>query len=215
MRNIFSYDSTLMRFLTRLFDLAALGLIFTLCSLPIFTIGAAQTGLASAVRSMWDRNAENTPYRAFFKGFANGFGRITIIWLCCLSVIGCILYIIIGSVISETPMQTEFLFIFSVIAIIQMMFQIMCIFVHSRFDCRLIDLIKNSWLLVIANPLRTFLMAVLVWAPLIFAIVEHIVFMAFSPFFIVFYYSLVFTVCYFLVKKPFKRIVSSYFTNEE
>ena len=200
-----------MRFLGRLFDLAALGLIFTICSLPIFTIGAAQTGLATAIRSIFDPQTDDSPYRAFFKGFANGFGRITIIWICCAAVIGCIMYIIIGSWITETQIRIEFLFIFSIIAFIQMMFQAMCVMVHSRFDCSLINLIKNSLLFVVANPLKAMLMGILLWAPLIFALLEPYIFIAFSPFFVFFYYSLVFIVNYYLTKKPFRIIQNKYF----
>ena len=43
--NFFSYESKPMQILMLLGDLIILNLLFILCSLPVFTIGAAQAGL--------------------------------------------------------------------------------------------------------------------------------------------------------------------------
>lgn len=211
MRNIFSYDSTLMRCLTRLFDIVLLSVIYTLCSLPVITIGAAQAGLSSGVRAMLDHSSALSPVRAFFKGFASGFAKITVVWFFCLIPIACIIYIIFGAVVTDTQMQLPFLLISCIIAFSAMMFQIMATLLHSRFDCKLLDLIKNSWLMVITYPLRTFVMAVVTWAPLLFAIIEPYIFIAYSPIFIFFYYGLAFMLCYYLIRKPFQKIQNIYF----
>lgn len=214
MRNIFSYDSTLMRFLTRLFDIISLSFIFILCSIPILTVGAAQAALASAVRSMLDPHAEQTPLRAFFKGFSAGFGKITVIWLCCMIPICCSLYVILGTTVTDFVIPTEVFLMLAVITVLCMMFQVMSSFLHSRFDCKLFDLIKNSLLLVVTYPIRTLIMGILVWTPLCFALLEPYVFLAFSPFFIFFYFGLAFMLCYSLIKKPFRKIQEQYFPDD-
>lgn len=215
MRNIFSPESTLMRFLSRLFDIVALCALFVLFSLPVVTIGAAQAALSSAIRSMLDPYAEHPPYRAFIKGFSAGFGKITIVWICCFVPIMCMLYLLVGAITSETEISP----LFSLISIILIFFftsvQVMSSLMHARFDCRLFDLIKNSLLMVAKYPFRAITMGILVWAPLAFAIAELYVFFAFSPFFIFFYYSLVFMLCYYLIRKPFDRIVEIHFPDEE
>ena len=211
MRNIFSYDSALMRFLTRLFDIVVLSVTYAICALPVITIGAAQAGLSSGVRAMLEPNGSISPIRAFFKGFASGFAKITIVWFFCLIPIVCVIYIIYGAVVTETQIQFPFLLISCIIAISAMVFQIMATLLHSRFDCKLLDLIKNSWLMVITYPLRTLVMAVFTWAPLLFAIIEPYIFLAYSPVFVFFYYGLSFMLCYYLIRKPFQKIQDIYF----
>lgn len=211
MRNIFSYDSPLMRFLTRIFDIILLSLIFILCSVPIITIGAAQAALASAVRSMLDPHAEQTPFRAFFKGFTDGFGKITVIWLCCLIPICCSLYVILGATVTDFVIPAEIFWILAVVTVLCMMFQVVSSFLHSWFDCKFFDLIQNSLLLAVTYPLRTLIMSISVWLPLCFALLEPYVFLAFSPFFIFFYFGLAFMLCYYLIRKPFRKIQEQYF----
>lgn len=215
MRNIFSYDSALMRFLTRLFDIVAISVIYTICSLPVITIGAAQTGLSSGVRAMLEPNSTISPVRAFFKGFASGFVKITVVWFLCLIPIGCIIYLIFGAAVTDTQIQLPFLLISCIIAIFAMMFQIMATQLHSCFDCKLLDLIKNSWLMVVTYPLRTLVMALFSWAPLFFALVEPYIFLAYSPVFVFFYYGLAFMLCYYLIRKPFKKIQEIYFPDSD
>ena len=211
MRNILSYDSALMRFLARMFDIVVLNIIYVICSLPIITIGAAQAGLSSSMRAMLEPDGTISPIRAFFKGFASGFTKITIVWFFCLIPIVSVIYLIFGAAITDTQMQLPFLLIAGIIAFSAMMFQIMATLLHSRFDCKLLDLIKNSWLMVATYPLRTLVMAVFTWAPLLFAIIEPYVFFAYSPIFIFFYYGLAFMLCYYLIRKPFRRIQDIYF----
>lgn len=215
MRNIFFYDSLLMRFLTRLFDIVSLSILYVICSLPIITIGAAQAGLSSGVRAMIDLNNADSPIKVFFKGFASGFTKITVVWVICLIPIGCIIYLIFGAIAAETQIQLPFLLISAFIAISAMMFQVMAALLHSRFDCKLWDLMKNSLLMVITYPLRTFIMACFVWTPLLFAIIEPYVFLAYSPVFVFFYYGLAFMLCYYLIRKPFKKIQNVYFPDTD
>ena len=48
--NIFNYESKFNQLLMTLADLIILNLLFVVCSLPIFTIGAAQAGLFTGIR---------------------------------------------------------------------------------------------------------------------------------------------------------------------
>ena len=45
MKNFFDYDGTLNRILTKVMYVVALNLLFLLCSVPLFTIGAASTAM--------------------------------------------------------------------------------------------------------------------------------------------------------------------------
>lgn len=211
MRNIFSYDSTLMRFLSRLFDIAVLSVMYIVCSLPVITIGAAQAGMPSGVRAISEPDGKNTPIRAFINGFLSGFWKITLVWICCAIPIGCIVYLVFGAAGTETQMQLSFVLISFLIGILIMMFQIMASMMHACFDCGLLDLIKNGWIMVVTYPLRSLIMALFAWAPLLLAFLEPYIFLACSPVFIFFYYGLFFMFCNYLLRNPFKRIRNIYF----
>ena len=78
MGKIFGYDSKALRFLGRVSDLLFLNMLFILCCIPIFTIGAAQAGQYRAVLAMQDPDSDYTWPQAFFMGFKDGFWNITI-----------------------------------------------------------------------------------------------------------------------------------------
>ena len=70
MRNkvILGSDSKMMSFLSRIFDLIILNILFVLCSLPVITIGSSLTALYSVTLKMV-RNEESYIFRSFFKSF--------------------------------------------------------------------------------------------------------------------------------------------------
>ena len=73
-------DSWIMRFLTRIFDLIILNLLFIICSLPVITIGASLTALYSVTLKMV-RNEEGYIVRGFFKAYKDNLKQTLIIWI--------------------------------------------------------------------------------------------------------------------------------------
>lgn len=62
-------------------DLVILNVIFIICCIPIFTIGAALTGLYYTTIRM-SKGMESSPiYKDFFKSFKENFKQSTIVWL--------------------------------------------------------------------------------------------------------------------------------------
>ena len=45
LRGLFDLDNPLMRFLSKVADLLVLNLLFLVCSIPVFTIGASMTAM--------------------------------------------------------------------------------------------------------------------------------------------------------------------------
>lgn len=83
MQKLFSLDGRLVKTLTRLIDIIILNTLFIVCCLPIFTIGASVTALAT----MWHRllKGEDTDLVFhFFRLFRANFKQATVIWLTCL-----------------------------------------------------------------------------------------------------------------------------------
>lgn len=83
MQKLFSLDGRLVKTLTRLTDIIILNTLFIVCCLPILTIGASLTALAT----MWHRllKGEDTDLVFhFFRLFRANFKQATVIWLTCL-----------------------------------------------------------------------------------------------------------------------------------
>ena len=80
LRAIFDLDNPLMRFLSKIADLLALNLLFLLCSIPIFTIGASLTAMYYCFFKMKDQE-EGYLAKRFFKSFKENFKQATVMWL--------------------------------------------------------------------------------------------------------------------------------------
>lgn len=75
----FNPDSKFFVFCGRLLELVTLNLLWLLCCLPFFTIGAANTALISSLYA-W-RAQEPCGGKVFFSHFRKSFGRATALWL--------------------------------------------------------------------------------------------------------------------------------------
>ena len=82
---IFSYDSRFSQVLMKLSMACWLNLLWMLCSIPIFTMGAATTALyAVTLKIADDEDGEIT--KRFFSAFKSNFAQATRIWLILLAI---------------------------------------------------------------------------------------------------------------------------------
>ena len=91
LRGIFSLDNPLMRFLSRVADIMVLNILFIVCSLPIFTIGASWSALYYCLFKIKDEE-EGYLVRKFFHSFKQNIKQATIMWLIMFA-IGALLFI--------------------------------------------------------------------------------------------------------------------------
>ena len=80
MGGFFSVEGPLFSGLGRLADLFWLNILFIVCSLPIFTIGASTTALYYVTLKMV-KNEEGHITKSFFRAFKENFRQSTLIWL--------------------------------------------------------------------------------------------------------------------------------------
>ena len=88
MRSFFNPESPMMNVFQAIFDLFVLNICFIICSIPIFTIGAASTALYSVY---FRTNDERSVATLYFQKFKENFKQSTIVWLI-LMVLGLLLY---------------------------------------------------------------------------------------------------------------------------
>ena len=77
---IFNPDSEVMEFLSKVADFIIINLLCFLCSIPIFTIGAAFTA-KYYVSMKIVRGEEPSATKSYFKSFKENFKQITAVWL--------------------------------------------------------------------------------------------------------------------------------------
>ncbi|MBQ9057781.1 MAG: YesL family protein [Atopobiaceae bacterium] len=88
--SIFSYESKFSRVFLRIADACFLNILWFVCSLPIFTIGASTTALYSVTLKIAE-NREGNVRKQFFEAFKREFKQATVLWLILLA-IGIVLF---------------------------------------------------------------------------------------------------------------------------
>lgn len=80
----FNYDNPVWRFIGKFFDIMILNILWTVCSIPVFTIGASTTAVYYVMLKLV-RDEEGPTVRSFFKSFKENFKQATAIWLVLLA----------------------------------------------------------------------------------------------------------------------------------
>ncbi|MDD3796002.1 MAG: DUF624 domain-containing protein [Lachnospiraceae bacterium] len=166
MKNLFSMDGGLFRFLSGLADMMILNIIFLICCIPVVTIGAAVTSLSYVMLKMRD-NEEGYIVRSFFKAFKMNFKQSTLIWLMLLFfavVLGLDFYLLSNM----TGMLAQVMRVLVYMGgIIWLMIFLYVFPLQSRFYNSIRNTLKNAVLLSLANFPKTLSMIVLVVAAVV------------------------------------------------
>lgn len=154
MGSLFSIDSPLMKFLTKVADLVILNLLFILFSLPIFTIGASMTALYYVSLKMAD-NTEGSIVKQFVKSFTSNFKQATIIWLIAIFAIivfGIDIYAFIRNQGNYASPVKLIVFIFGII-IVLVILQVFAIL--AKFDNTVGQTIKNTFVIALTQLIKS------------------------------------------------------------
>ena len=167
MKGFFNMDSPFFVFLSRVADLMILNLLFIVCCIPVFTIGAACTAL-SYVTLKQAEQVDGYIVRGFFHAFKQNFKQSTLIWLIMLfMLIVLIMDFMLTGGVNALPGSANS--IMRVLLYIGFAFWIM-VFLYvfpllARFENTVFGTIRNAILISFANAPKTLLMmAVIVLA---------------------------------------------------
>ena len=199
---ILSYDSKLIQTFRLLFDYMGLNIIFLLSCIPVITIGTARTAFYTAMRAM----QRNEPwFKLYWHTFVKSLKQPTIVW--CISLV--MTYILAINTFNMFSMGQR------VMGIVCAVFLgiVMCIaslspMLFSRFDCTVMELLRNSIAMIIAFPVRVVLGTALTWAPVAFMLVNMLHWVIYEWFFIflLLYFSLVGALYTRMMRYPFGRL---------
>ncbi len=79
-QGIFNYDNPVWRYIGKFGDLMILNVLWIVCSIPVFTIGASTTALYYVTLKL-ARDDDGYTIKSFFKSFKENFKQATVIWL--------------------------------------------------------------------------------------------------------------------------------------
>lgn len=86
MSGLFHFDSPLLKKLALIGNLAFLNIIWLICCIPVFTIGAATVAMHT-VMHQYIEETDDDVIRPFFKAFRQNFKQGTLVWLIFLPIL--------------------------------------------------------------------------------------------------------------------------------
>jgi len=163
--NIFSMDSMLGRFLYWIADIFILNILWSIFSLPIFTIGASTTALYYSMMQR-QRRDEGYIHKNFIKAFKENFKQSTILWLIMI-LVALVLFadLRIGLFfnINQNLLIGKIFIVVSVILMIPYLFVLLYIFpIQAKFENTIKDNLKNAILMAIGHLGYTLLLLMIV-----------------------------------------------------
>ncbi len=165
MSHLFSPDNVVLQFITKIVYSVYLNILWFICCIPIFTVGASTTALFYITLKM-SKNEEGNITKAFFHSFRENFKQGTKIWLILLG-IG-ILLGIDGYVFYHMKFENVFWTIATavfLVALIAYAIILMYIFpLLARFDNTIKAMFKNSLFIGMRFLLCTILMFLIYFA---------------------------------------------------
>lgn len=161
MNGLFAYDSKPMQILMKLADVIILSIMYLLFCIPVFTIGAAQSGMFTACKVFLDKEDDSSMYAAFWRGFTRGFGTVTLAW----GLLTLLLLVIGYFAITAFMLGSASWAVLISVAVVAI-FQTLVPAFHARFGCTWWQLIRNCWFLLFAHPLRSIATVAVIWFPL-------------------------------------------------
>lgn len=168
-------DNAFFRAMGRLADLILLNLIFILCCLPVFTIGASLTAMYYVTLKM-AANEEGYVFRSFWKSFRQNFKQATAIWIIMLFFGGVLVLDLLILRNMGGSFGTVFSIIISALAVLYLMVLIYVFPVLSRFENKVTTTLRNAFIMAIADFPRTFVMMALLIAVLVISLWNAYVF---------------------------------------
>ena len=161
-------DNVVTRALSKIFDMVCLNLLWILCSIPIFTIGASTTALYTVMLKMV-KNEEGYIFRGFFKAFKDNFKQATIMWLVilALAVVWWVDFNFSGAIGGNIGFALNVIFI--LLGILLLSVAIYVFPLTARYVNTVRNTFKNALILTIARLPYTLLMIVIMIAAVVFS----------------------------------------------
>lgn len=150
MRGFLSIDSKFYKYLSVFADLIILTIIWTICSLPIITVGAATTGMYYVLtRLLSDREGYIT--KDFFKSFRQNFIQATFLTIMFLAAGWLVYFNVTHLQTSSMLLPVQFVLCYEIIITMIYVFPLL-----SRFEMKTFQLVRTACFMANRHLLTTF-----------------------------------------------------------
>ncbi len=163
LQGLFNYDNPVWRFVGKLGDLILLNILWIVCSIPVFTIGASTTAVYYVTLRLV-RDEDGQTIRCFFRSFRENFRQATVLWLLILltgMILGFDLYFCFQVMTGDSAMRTVFTAVIGAMFIVWLFVATYIFPVQSRFYNPVKRTIFNSFFMSIRHCLQTIAMLVM------------------------------------------------------
>ena len=208
--NIFRYDSKFSQVLMGAADLIILNILYLVCSLPLFTMGAAQVGLFTGIKVLMDKEDDSSCAKAFFQGFTSGFGKISLLHTVIYLLITILVLLLLNVLLWQYAGLTAPVWMVVAALVLFLMYHTMLAPFHATFDCKPGQLLRNVLLVTLARPFHAIAFAAALYLPVALMLVLPDIFVSASILFITIYYSGVYVLGFILLKKPFQQLKDNF-----
>lgn len=196
-------DNVVVRALGRLCDFILLNIMWLICSIPIFTIGASTTALYTVMLKIV-KNEEGYIVKGFLEAFRDNFKKSTIIWLL-LGIIGIVIGVDFRLALGmHSAMWTVFRSIFIIFGLIWICVVIYVFPLTARYENTVRNTIKNAAILSIAKLPYTLLMLVITVGPVVITFLNTLTLLIGATLWLVIGVALVAWLNSFLLRKVFE-----------
>jgi len=163
MRRLLDINNPIIRFLTAVFDLMVLSVLWALFSLPVFSMGAASAALYSAAYHHV-RRGEDYLWASFFGAFKENFKRSTLCWLVALLVLGLLTgdVLILRSLVLKGYSMGWMYGISLVLLVLALTWTVYLSAYAARFNGTVKEVLRFSFMLLRAHPVKMLCVVILV-----------------------------------------------------
>lgn len=207
MYKLFSPDSKLMQVLKMVSSTAILNILYLICCIPVFTVGAATTALYTVCFQMRTPH-ENGIIKPFFQAFRAKFLQSTGVWLVLLIYLFCSAFNLF-LVSSQGGIFSILYGLFFVLAMIGVLVFSYAFPMISQFRCTFREILRNSFFLGFAFLPRSLLMIFLHVLPFALLLFQPELYLSFCPLWFVCYYTVTANIVVDLLKNIFASHLST------
>lgn len=207
MFGIFKLDSPIGRAMNTVADIMILSVLWVVCSLPVFTVGAATTALYYA--SMRSVRQEGSVFKDFFRAFRDNFKKSLMFTLL---LAGAVLLIGVDYwIFSKTQLAGETVLRVILYAVTFLLIMIASYFfpLLARYDAATKAHIKNAFLLSVSSPLTTMVIVAMNSAPVLLFLIKPEWFFRLLPFITILWVGMAAHINSRLLLKLFEKIQPS------
>lgn len=155
---LFDYDNPVWRFIGKFFDIMILNVLWTICSIPVVTMGASTTAVYYVTLKIV-RDEEGPTIKSFFKSFKENFKQATAIWLIMLAagaMIGFDLYFFLRIQNVQSTFRTVMMALFIAFAVVYL-----CILLFVfPLQCRFVNPVRRTLFNAFFMSIRHFFVSI-------------------------------------------------------